>query len=95
MLISSVTLAGAIPCTGKVSAVLADHPTCGEANIAFITSATNGKFVCTKTTPAVSTVLSAAAMQKDLKVVFTDTVASNCDSIPEYSTVSYMVLYPQ
>jgi|GEM_PF-6370734 len=89
-------LSADINCRGKVSWLMADHPSCG-GNMAFKTEATGGKngiWMCTKSKEAGSVALTALTSNKIVEVYIERGDAASCQELPHYRKISYIILNP-
>lgn len=85
-----------INCRGKVSWIIADHPTCG-GHMSFKTDATGGKggkWMCTKSKEAGSIALTAMAAGKIVEVYIEGSDVSSCKDLPHHRKISYIIINP-
>lgn len=95
--ISPLALAADMNCRGKVSWLMADHPSC-SGNMAFKTEATGGKngiWMCTKSKEAGSLALTALTTQKIVEVYIERGEAASCLELPHYRKISYIIINPE
>ncbi|MFD2165503.1 hypothetical protein ACFSJY_04425 [Thalassotalea euphylliae] len=94
--LSQVANAADINCRGKVSWVMADHPSCGEY-MAFKTEATGGKagkWLCTKSHAAGEMAVTALTNDKIVEVYVEGSDVNTCDEIPHYREINYIIINP-
>lgn len=74
--------------------VMGDHPSC-QGNIAFKTTASAAKWMCTKSQEASSVVLAAMTTGKGTHVSIDNANAATCPDLPHYREISYVIVYAQ
>ena len=97
LLAASAANAADINCGGRVSLVMADHPSC-NGHVAFKTEGTGGNvgiWMCTKSKEASAMVMAALLADKALSAYIEAADAGNvCTQLTHYRQVSYVILHP-
>jgi hypothetical protein len=94
--IVSTARAADIWCGGSVSALMADHPSCG-GQLAFKTTATggvSGVWMCARSREANVLLLAAQVAGRDVSVYIEGGDVSGCTALPSYRQISYVISYP-
>jgi len=89
----SLAFAADMNCGGDVTVVMGDHPSC-QGHMAFKTKSSGAKWMCTKSKEAGSIVLTALTAKKNTGVFINNTDANSCSELPQYRTISYVMIYP-
>ncbi|AZZ98409.1 hypothetical protein [Pseudoalteromonas sp. R3] len=97
-LYSSLSLAGDIPCHGNIVFLMADHSGCTDANgkrqLAFKTNSGSNPWMCARTDLGSSMLLAAKAANRKIQVYVSDQNKNyTCNTIPNYSTISYIIMH--
>lgn len=91
---SPMLFAAEMPCGGQVRMVMGDHPSC-NGNLAFKTTASASKWMCTKSQESGSVVLTALTTENSTYVSIDNANATTCPDLPEYREISYVIVYAQ
>ena len=96
-LVASFANAADINCGGRVSLIMADHPSC-NGNLAFKTEGSGGGtgiWMCTKSKEATSVVMAAMLADKVVSAyIEAGDVGHVCTQLTHYRQISYVVLNP-
>lgn len=91
---ASMVNAADVNCEGTVVFVM-DYPTYCNGNTAFMTSGTNGKWVCPPSDKGDAIVLAALAAGKVVQVyIDSQNGAFSCSNLPNYVTARYVIIKP-
>ncbi|KZN61377.1 hypothetical protein [Pseudoalteromonas luteoviolacea] len=92
--LSATANASDINCGGTVTFVM-DYPSYCEGNTAFMTSGSNGKWICPPSDKGNALVLTAIASGKSVQVyINSQNNTLTCSSLSSYTKARYVVLKP-
>lgn len=93
--ITSLVYAGDIACSGQITALMADHPSCtddsGKEQLAFKISG-SPSWKCNNSDTASSLVLAAKISNKSVIVYLSDAGGATCQSHTQYTKPSYTII---
>ena len=94
LILSSVVEAGDIHCDGTLTFVM-DYPAHCDGEMAFISTGSNGKWICPPSNKGSAIVLAAITAGKTVQAYIDsqgDTLT--CSTLPNYVKASYLILKP-